>query len=207
MGIITISRQLGAGETAVAPAVAARLGWELADQSIMSRECEITGISLPQALHWDERDPTLIDRLHGHGAEFAAFLNSSRQVMVELAAKGNVVIVGRGGNLLLRGHPDSLHVRLIADMAYRVKRVMEVRWIDERAALDLIAKSDRNAALFYRHIFHADPNNPMLHDMVLRTDVLGIDRVVDILVSYFEHTASIIPAPDGVLRRASEQQE
>ena len=189
MGIITISRQLGAGETAVAPALASRLGWQVADQSIMNREAEITGISLPHAMNWDERDPSLIDRLHGQGAEFVAFLNSSRQVMQKLAAQGNVVIVGRGGGLLLRGRPSALHVRLIADMPYRTKRVMEARRIDEHPAREIIARSDRNAALFYRHIFRADPNKSMLYDMVLRTDVLGVEQVVDILASYFEHSA------------------
>ncbi|MDR3709482.1 MAG: cytidylate kinase-like family protein [Capsulimonadaceae bacterium] len=189
MGIITISRQLGAGETSVAPALAARLGWEIADQSIMNREAEITGISLPHALRWDERDPTLLDRLHGQGGEFAAFLNSSRQVMQELAAKDNTIIIGRGGGLLLRGHPNALHVRLIADMPYRIRRVMEVRWIDERPAKEVIAKHDNNVSLFYRHIFSANPNDPMLYDMVLRTDVLGIERIVDILARYFEQDA------------------
>lgn len=186
MGIITISRQLGAGETSVAPALAARLGWTIADQSIMNREAEITGLSLPHALRWDEHDPSLIDRLHGQGTEFAAFLNSSRQVMQELASQDNVIIIGRGGNFLLRGHPDTLRVRLIADMPYRIKRVMEVRWINEQPAREVIAKSDHNAALFYRHIFRADPTDPMLYDMVLRTDILGIERVVDLIASCFE---------------------
>lgn len=186
MGIITISRQIGAGETTIAPAVAERLVWQVADQGIMNRESEITGLSLPQALRWDERDPSLIDRLHGQGAEFAAFLASSRQVMQELAAMDNMVIIGRGGNLLLRGHQNTLHVRLIADMPYRIKRVMEVRWIDEHAAKEVIAKNDQNASLFHRHIFRAEPNDPMLYDMVLRTDILGIDRVVDILAGQFE---------------------
>lgn len=186
MGIITISRQLGAGETSVAPALAERLGWEIADQSIINRECEITGLSLPHAQQWDERDPNLIDRLHGQGGEFAAFLQSSRQVMQELAAKGNVVIIGRAGALMLRGHPNALHVRLISDMPFRIRRVMEVRWVDERAAKAAITRHDMNTMLFYRNIFRASPNDPMLYDMVLRTDVLGIDRVVNLLASQFE---------------------
>jgi cytidylate kinase len=162
MGIITISRQLGAGETSIVPALAARLGWSVADQSIMNREAEITGLSLPHALKWDEHDPTLIDRIHGQGAEFTAFLNSSRQVMQELAAQGNVIIIGRGGHLLLRGYPSALHIRLIAGMPYRIKRVMEIRWINEQPAKEVISKNDNNAMLFNRHIFHANPNDPML---------------------------------------------
>ncbi|MGO8673620.1 MAG: AAA family ATPase [Capsulimonadaceae bacterium] len=199
MGIITIARQLGAGEAALVPAVAARLGWRVADQSILNREAEITGISLPHAAHWDEHDPTFVERLHGQGPEFATFLQTSRQVMQELAAEGSVVIVGRGGHLLLRGHPDTLHVRLIADMPFRLKQVMEVRWVANEVASALIAKHDRNSATYYRHIFHTDISNPAHYDMVLRTDRLGIERAVDVIAGYFEHPAPALPG-EGATR-------
>lgn len=193
MGIITISRELGAGETTVVPALAARLGWRMADQSVLNREAEITGITLPYAVHWDEHDPTLAERLHGQGPEFAAFLKSARQVMGELAAEGNIIIVGRAGSLLLRGHPDTLHVRLIADMPFRVRRVMEARWVSEQPARDIIAKSDRNKALYFRHIFQVSWGDPKLYDLVIRTDAVGIARVVDLLAGFFEHPAPPLP--------------
>lgn len=189
MGIITVSRELGAGETTIAPALAARLGWRVADQSVLSREAEITGVSLPHAAHWDEHDPTFVERLHGQGPEFAAFLKTSRQVMQELAAEGNVIIVGRGGNLLLRGHPDTVHVRLTADMPFRIRRVMEVRWVNEGPAREIIAKSDRNKALYFRHIFQVNWADPRLYDLVIRTDVVGIERTVDLLAGFFERPA------------------
>ncbi len=194
MGIITISRELGAGETTIAPALAARLGWRVADQSILNREAEITGISLPHAAHWDEHDPTFVERLHRQGPEFAAFLKTSRQVMQELAAEGNVVIVGRGGNLLLRGYPDALHMRFIADMPFRIKRVMEVRWVTEQNAREIIAKSDRNKAAYFRHIFQVDWADPRLYDLVIRTDAVSMERTVDLLASFFEHPAPPLPA-------------
>lgn len=203
MGIITISRELGAGETTIAPALATRLGWRVADESILNREAEITGISLPHAAHWDEHDPTFIERLHGQGPEFAMFLKTSRQVLQEIAAVDNVVIVGRGGNLLLRGHPDTLHVRLIADMSFRLKRVMEVRWAAEDAARSLIAKHDRNSSVYYRHIFHTDIADPMHYDLVLRTDMLGVERVVDIIAGRFEHPAP--PLPGGGQTEATRE--
>jgi cytidylate kinase len=189
VGIITISRQLGAGETTIAPALAARLGWRVADQSLLNREAEITGMSLPHAAHWDEQDLTLLERLHHQGPEFAAFLQTSRRVMQELSAEGNVVIVGRGGSLLLRGLPETLHVRLIAEMSFRIKRVMAIRWMDEGAAREIIAKSDRNKAAYFRHIFQVDWADPRLYDLVIRTDTLGIERTVDLLAGVFERAA------------------
>lgn len=51
MDIITASRELGAGETTIVPALAARLGWQMANQSILDREAKITGSTLPYAVH------------------------------------------------------------------------------------------------------------------------------------------------------------
>lgn len=191
MGIITISRHLGAGETTIAPALAERLGWRVADQDILNREAEITGISLPHAAHWDEHDPTFLERVHRQGPEFAAFLKTSLQVMQELSAEGNVIIVGRGGNLLLRGQPHTLHVQLIADMPFRIKRVMEVRWTTEQVAREIIAKSDRNKAHYFRHVFHVDWRDPALYDLVLHTGNLGIERSIDILYAAAQSLADL----------------
>jgi cytidylate kinase len=181
MAIITISRLLGAGETTIVPAIAERLGWQVADQSVVRREAELTGMSLPDAVFWDERDPGFHDRFHKSGASIAAFVDASREVMQQLATEGNVVVVGRGGNLLLRDWANALHVRLIADMPFRVRRVMEARWVTDKAAADLIAESDRKRNAYFRHVFHVDWNDPSLYDIVLKTDRVGIESAVDII--------------------------
>src|SRR5438067_13378941 len=132
MGMITISRQIGAGETTIAPAVAKELGWQCVDQQILDREIEETGITLPYVLHYDERIPGRIEAWrHPHEAE--KYFHALRRIMGELARQGDVVIVGRGANFFLK-EADALHFRLIADMAFRIRRVMEVRWVNEGPA-------------------------------------------------------------------------
>lgn len=115
--------------------------------------------------------------------------------MRELAEKGNVIVIGRGGNILLRGHPDTIHVRLIADLPFRIRRVMEVRWISEQPAREAVIKNDDNGSLFYKNVFRADPNDPLLYDLVLRTDILGIPRIVDILAGIFERPIVPLSTP------------
>ena len=63
------------------------------------------------------------------------------QLMSELAARGDVLLVGRGGSCFLCGHPGAFHVRLVAAMPIRVRRVMEYRWLAEA----LVASSSRKA--------------------------------------------------------------
>src|SRR5204863_2190937 len=122
--IITISRQIGAGETTVAPAVAERLGWECMDHKILDRQVEETGIELPFVVHHDERAPGLLEAWR-HPKESEIYFQALQRIMAEIAEKGNVVVVGRGGNFLI-DRTDALHVRLVADMSCRIPRVMQV---------------------------------------------------------------------------------
>lgn len=181
MGIITISRQIGAGETTIAPAVAERLGWECIDRQILDREVEETGLALPYVVHYDERIPGKIEAWrHPHEAEkyFAAL----KRILEEYAQRGNVVIVGRGANFILQDH-DALHFRLIADMPFRIRRVMEVRWVNEGPAREIIAQSDREKAEFIRHYFHAEWDDPVHYHAVLNTSRLGIETIIERMVA------------------------
>jgi predicted AAA+ superfamily ATPase len=50
-------------------------------------------------------------------------IGTIRKVIKAAYARGNVVIVGRGGQVVLQRKPDVLHVMLIAPMDIRVQRV------------------------------------------------------------------------------------
>jgi cytidylate kinase len=180
VGVITLSRQIGAGETTIAPAVAERLGWECVDHKILDREVEETGLILPYVVHYDERLPGRIDAW-GHPDEAERYFAALRRIAATFAAVGKVVLVGRGANFLL-GEADALHFRLIADMPYRIRRVMEVRWVNEGPAKEIIARSDRDRAEFVRHYFKADWDDPVHYHAVLNTSMMGMETVVDRIV-------------------------
>lgn len=181
VGVITISREIGAGETTVAPAVAERLGWECIDHRILDREVEETGIILPHVFHYDERVPGTIEAWR-HPNETEKYFAALKRIMEEFAAKGDVVIVGRGANFILSNY-DVLHYRLIADMPFRIRRVMEARWVNEGPARAIISDSDRDRAEFVRHYFHADWADPLHYHAVLNTSKLGVETVVERLVT------------------------
>jgi cytidylate kinase len=181
MGIITISRQIGAGETTIAPAVAEALGWKCIDHQILDRQVAQTGASLPRITHFDEYAPGLIESWT-HPNEAERYFRALKSIVAEYAESGNVVLVGRGGGVLLSGS-DSLHVRLIADLPFRLLRVMEIRWASEHRAREIIQQNDHDRAAFHRKFLDADWNDPLQYDLVIPTSRLGIDRAIDTLVS------------------------
>jgi cytidylate kinase len=181
LGIITISRQIGAGETAIAPAVAERLGWECIDKTLLDREVEETGVAMPYVMHHDEHVPGFVESWQ-HPREAAKYFGAVKRVVREFADRGNIVIVGRGATWLLDKY-DALHVRLIADMGFRLDRVMENRWVNEGPAREIIRQSDRDKAAYYRHFFDLDWSDPLHYHLVLNSSKLGIARTVDGLVA------------------------
>ena len=181
MGIITISRQIGAGETVVAKAVAEELGWECVDKQILNKEVEDTGIKLPYIVHFDERVPQKGEEppnLKDHEIYFKAL----QKIIRDFADKGDVVIVGRGANFILKDY-DALHYRLIADLPYRLQRVMETRWVNEGPARYIIEQNNKDRASFIRHYFQADWEDPVHYHAVLNTSKLGLETVIDRILS------------------------
>ncbi|HLH79132.1 MAG TPA: cytidylate kinase-like family protein [Chthonomonas sp.] len=181
MGIITISRQLGAGETTIARAVAERLGWEYVDHNLLDQAVAETGITMPRVVHYDERAPGLLESWQ-HPFEAEKYFHALQRIFMAYAQKGNVILVGRGGNFILKD-ADAIHVRLIADMAFRIQRVMEIRWVNEVPAREIIRQSDHDRASFHRHYFQADWENPLNYHLVCNTSRLGILTTIELLVT------------------------
>jgi cytidylate kinase len=181
MGIICIGRQIGAGETTIAQAVAQALGWKCVDHQILDREVAETGASLPRIAHFDENAPGLIESWT-HPNEAERYFEALQRILKEYADEGNVVIVGRGAGFTLRDR-DVLHVRLIADVPFRVKRVMEIRWASEAHAHEIIGQNDLDRAAFHRKFFGLDWADPFLYDLVVPTSKVGVKNTISMLIA------------------------
>jgi cytidylate kinase len=75
-----------------------------------------------------------------------------RQTMEEFARQGNGVIVGRGGQMILRDWPGALHVRLYAPLEVRVRRIAQRFDISEEQARRRVTRSDEQKRQYIRHM-------------------------------------------------------
>lgn len=101
----------------------------------------------------------------------------------ELAEKSNAVIMGRGGSQILKNNPQTLHVRIIANMEDRIRRIMEEQKIDEEKAKMLIDSWEKTSTNFLYDFFDADIHSPHNYHLILNTSLLTPDTCVDILVN------------------------
>ena len=70
------------------------------------------------------------------------FIETTAEVITDLADIGNVVILSRGGAAILKGRTDVLRVGLITHQNERVRRIMERERMTEEDAAEWIEHSD-----------------------------------------------------------------
>jgi cytidylate kinase len=198
MGTITISRQLGSLGSEVARQAANRLGYravwrdELVNQA--ARRAGTPEVAL-----------AAIDELRLLGIcpstkACAAYCQAMQQVMDELATAGNVVIVGRAGQVTLRGRPGVLHVRVIAPAQVRAERVASRRGIPFAAAQAQVEASDRYRYNYLRRFHHVRWDDPDLYDLIVNTERVTSEAaaalIAEALLRQFQAAQDAQPEPE-----------
>jgi cytidylate kinase len=170
--VLTLSRELGAGERSFAAALGARLELKVCDRELLEQEAVRLGVTEQELEKVDEQAAGLFQRFLP-GSLSQRYFKALGQLMNDLAVRGDVILVGRGGSRFLRDHPAAFHVRLVAPPNERLKRVMEHRWLRESPARQLIADSDRQRRRFYESYFRADWADPLEYQLTVNSGRLG----------------------------------
>jgi len=98
----------------------------------------------------------------------------------DLAVKGNILIRGWGGTLLLRDVPHIPRIRVCAPMPVRIKRLMErLETDDEGLARREIAADDAARASRMGEHFNVRWGDPTLYDLTLNTERIPIAQCVE----------------------------
>jgi cytidylate kinase len=180
MAIISISRQIGSLGDEIAKLAADQLGYELIEKSQISEILAKHGFSASDVDKYDEKKPSLLQTLSIQKKIFAHLI---RTAVYELAAKENVMIVGRGAQVILKDIPGTLHVRVIAPYAARVGRLMEQMGYENKKAQWLIRQSDRDSSGYIRTYFDASWDDSDLYDLVINTRTMTMSSGVEMILS------------------------
>jgi len=170
--VLTLSRELGAGDTGFAPTLGERLRLRVHDRDLLEQQAVRLGVSEAELAQVDEQPPGIFQRFRPGSLSHRYFV-ALEQLMKELAACGNVLLVGRGGSRFLRDFPGAFHVRLVATPEARVRRVMEHRWLREGPARQLIAQIDEQRRRFHADYFGTDWSSPLEYHFTVNTGRLG----------------------------------
>jgi cytidylate kinase len=179
MAVLTISRQFESGGREVGQAVAKLMNYAYIDRSTILEDMRKAGKQWEeQASYFDENYPSVAERYEW---AFRGFVALNQYYMLDYAARDNAVIMGRGGNLLLKGIPYALRVMIKAPVEMRVQKVMEREGMNRENALWLIEKADGEMARSVYLIHGRNWDDHSEYDLVFDTSVTPVDQVVSLV--------------------------
>ncbi|HYZ16196.1 MAG TPA: cytidylate kinase-like family protein [Candidatus Acidoferrum sp.] len=209
--IVSISRELGAGGRSIGEAIAAALGAPLLDEhAVIDELSPRLGLPADFLAEHVERAPSRGERLISDLAAATAMvpytsvwqqpdeiiIEGVRELVLEYAARGHVVVIGFGGPALLglraAGTP-MLSILLRASRAWRVDQLASRYGIDHDEAEARIERTDEARRRYQKHYFNTDLYDSRQYDLVLCTESLGLEQAVAIATNVAAARAPAAP--------------
>src|ERR1043165_3104126 len=184
MAIITISHEMGAGGPEIGMSLAKRLGYRYVDQELIQDAVRRYGLLEEKLSHLDESKPSLFERFD---AETRRYITVIQTALYDFAEQDNVVLMGRGGQWLLRGIPHVLRVRGMAPFDVRGKRLPKKlagpmgEQTNPRTVTELVRRDDAEKAGRMRYLYEVSITDPSLYDLVINTEKLSVGAAVSLL--------------------------
>lgn len=183
--IITISREFGAGGSAIGTEVAKRLGYEFYDKAIILRAAKESNIDVESILRWDEKVPANF----GFAQSLFDFYNRplneklfevQKDVIRKIGEKGNCVIVGRNANTILKEFDNSLHVFVHAAPYWRIEHMKEkMPDITEAKISEEMRAIDKARKKYCAYYTNTEFGGADYYDISLNSSTLGIETCIE----------------------------
>lgn len=184
MPIVTISHEIGAGGPEIGQQLADRMGYRYVDHELISDAARRYGLLEEKLSHLDESKPSLFERFD---AETRRYITVIQTALYDFAEHDNVVLMGRGGQWLLRGIPHVLRVRVMAPFDVRVKRLGKKlagpmgEQTNPRTVTELVRRDDAEKAGRMRYLYEVGITDPALYDLVINTEKLSVAAAVGLI--------------------------
>lgn len=194
MAVVTVSRQLGSHGGRIARAVASELGYALVDKGVINKVVRQYGITRLDVVY--DRKPRIWDLFNSDSVATVQMMN---ETIAAFAARGDVVILGRGGFRVLNGLADVVNVFVKAPDGVRATRIAERDGTTAEAAAKVIRANDDLRARFTRLFYSADWADESQFDLVVDTGTESDDAARDRIVA----AVKALPEPGAGVRSAA----
>jgi cytidylate kinase len=101
------------------------------------------------------------------------------EVLTEFAKKDNFVILGRGGQYILKDFSNVYHFLLVATENDRAKFLQKFYNVTDKKALRAVANGDKFRANLYSRLHKTNFNDPQLYHLVLNMSKISIDQALN----------------------------
>jgi cytidylate kinase len=195
MTVVTISRHFGAGGHTLGEKLCERFDFQLVDEPVINELAYKAKVS-PSWLTAMEKEASstllsMISTFVSGGLfykragsppereERQKYIGFLTQTFTAMANEGGYVIVGRGAQFILKGHPRAVHVLLVADYESRIAFLVGHHNISRSEAVSMIRARQRGRTAVASRLFKANIDDLGLYHIVLNTSLMPYDWAVE----------------------------
>ena len=202
MAVITISKEFVTESEKVASLAAQRLGYEYIGKNLIAEIAKELHISESEAeifrktsqsriLRFVDRYTCsivqkVVDREHGC-LDDKNYYETTKNLVEKSYDAGDVIILGWGGQCILRNKPNTLHVRLTKDAETKINEIMQNRNLEHKAAKDFIEREERDLRDYIKQYFNEDWNDARLYDLIIDLGKNTVEQAVDKICDNVKH--------------------
>ncbi len=176
MTVIAMTREMGSLGKDVALGLAESLGLDLVQHEIIEHVADRMHMGESAVNRFLEGKAGLLERW---GVDERGLSLYTAAEVLDLAAKGNVLIRGWGATYVLAPVSHVVCVRVCAPLDFRARNLMSRIGLDDlKLARKEIERNDAAHSRTMRHLFDVDWQNPLLYDLVLNTASVPVEDCV-----------------------------
>lgn len=186
---VTVERDPGSGGRPIAKLLAQQLGFEFYNDRLLTEIAKSAKITKDVVEQVDEKGRNMIQDLtqsllNPEYVSDVVYMRALIRVILTLAYKGNVVILGRGANFILP-EGKGLRVRVTAPYDVRLQRAIyyETKTFDQ--AKETINKIEKDRRDFINQYFQKDITDPNYYDLILNTTFYNLADAAKIIERAF----------------------
>jgi cytidylate kinase len=118
------------------------------------------------------------------------YLETLTTVIKGIAARGDVVILGRGSQAILRDEAGAFHAAIFAPKHARIDTLVQREGMEPDEAKRRLKESDAGRAAFHDRFFKVDAASPELYDVIVNSARTGLDEAARIVADAVRHRAA-----------------
>jgi len=199
MTVVAISAAYGARGGLIGPELADRLGVPFVDRALTHRVAGTLEVSVEEAHEqWEPPSQSFLERILSsfHGVDTGApvgpppetnspedFRRAAEAAVLEQAATGEGVILGRGSVAALREQPHVLRVRLTGPRDRRLAIAREGSGLGKEETNAAMRRLDRYHADYLREFYDVDIDDPALYHVTLDATAFDVDACVELVMT------------------------
>lgn len=101
--------------------------------------------------------------------------------IVRLAEQGNVIIVGRGANIITAKMSNSFHIRLTASLEKRINHLVDYHKLSPAEAIEFIETEEEARKKYIKKNFLKDIDDPQLYHLIININLFNDEEVTELI--------------------------